>query len=197
MKPARVAVLMLVLALAYLMATFSTHWFADEYLVVERAAPTGPSRPVFIDAGREIPSGAETPPADHTKRSAPMRERRAWASTPEEQAARSSASTDEVRRRCAEVPRREIRARVLDPGSLRRIRVAAHPKGLALSRVSGTPLTRLGLRDGDVVVTLQGRAATIDSALALLSRVDTIDEIRATVLRGSRRVSLCAELTGQ
>ncbi len=189
----RVGAVLVILALAYITAGVSGRWFADTFLIIEPprdvvrvVTPPEPVAQVPPAEAGPAPVIREGNGATLTKRPRRVRER-----------ASQMTKSETRERRCAHVSRREVRARVLDPGSLQRVRIAVQDQGIALSRVSGTPLTRLGFRDGDIVTRIQGAPATVDAALALLAAVDRVSEIRATVLRGTRRIGLCVELTDE
>ncbi|MFT5354470.1 MAG: hypothetical protein ACI9KE_001675 [Polyangiales bacterium] len=92
-----------------------------------------------------------------------------------------------------QVPRAEIR--LAGPASLARLRAVPTPRGLRIGGITpGSLPARLGLRSGDLIVQVDERPLTPDSALELAARLDGLAHISAQIRRGDEVLTLRADI---
>lgn len=95
------------------------------------------------------------------------------------------------------VQRREIERVIADPSQLRGARVRLHevngePIGIELSGIGGgSPLARIGLRNGDVLIAVNGLTVhDADGAIDAITRLRTASDFRVRILRGGAPATL-------
>jgi hypothetical protein len=92
-----------------------------------------------------------------------------------------------------QVPRAEIR--LTGPASLAHLRAVPTPRGLRIGGITpGSLPARLGLRSGDLIVQVDGRPLTPDSALELAARLDSLAHISVQIRRGDEVLTLRADI---
>ena len=105
----------------------------------------------------------------------------------------ASASDFPTRRGRIQVPRSELA--LARPASLARLRAVPTPRGVRISGITpGSLPARLGLRSGDLIVEVDGRPLTPDSALELASRLESLEQLSAQIRRGSEEFMLRADI---